>query len=61
MMHYYKRLLPSQIVRLREGADIVLVLWPLPKSAFEVERYEHDAISKDINTVLDDLIPGRQA
>ena len=51
-MHYYKRILPQQLVRLWEGADLIVVIRPLNQSAAEVERKEHNAIAKDINTVL---------
>ena len=49
MMHYYKILLPSQLDRLCDDVEIVLVIWSLPKSAFNAERSEHDAITKDVN------------
>ena len=57
-MHYYKRLLPPQLVRLREGADILLVLLPLPKDASQSEKLDYKAITKDINVVLLDSCHG---
>ena len=35
-MHYYKRILPQQLVRLWEGADLIVVIRPLNQSAAEV-------------------------
>ena len=58
MMHYYKRLLPSQLAHLREGADIIVVLRVLPKKAKEAERIVYNAITNDINSILLDSCPG---
>jgi len=57
-MHYYKRLLPSQIVRLHKGAEVAVVIRPLPKSSSDNERSVHAAISKDVNAVVLDSCIG---
>ena len=45
-MHYYKIILPSQLVRLREGDEIVLVIPPLPKAAKNAEITANRTITK---------------
>ena len=52
MMHYYKRIPPKQIVRLREGAELAVVICPLPKSAANEKHIVHAAITKEINAVI---------
>ena len=59
-MQYYKRLLPSQLVRLREGTEIIVVLPPLPKKATLLEAQDYKAITKDINAVILDSCQGLQ-
>ena len=51
-MQYNKQLLPSQMVCLREGAEIKLVIPPLQKGAFELEQKAHDAVTKGINSMI---------
>ena len=47
-MHHYKYLLPSQIVCLREGAKLIVVIPPIWKTAPELEHLAHKNTTKKL-------------
>ena len=51
-MHHYKRLLPEQIFRLREGAEIIAVIPPASKSSTNDKTAAHKTITKAIDSIL---------
>ena len=57
-MHYYKRLLPEQIVHLREGAEVIAVIPLVPKSPTKDEIVAYKTVTKALNNILLDSCEG---